>query len=176
MGQAAHFGIERLRNWGGCDLCRTFLAVVRCSGVVQSLQCPLQEMIVRHQRQFALSTGVAMLPAALFIAAALQGSAVQAQTAAPVPTLPPAAQPTAPAEIQNGGPATRADPPRAADPASPSPQTVLPAPQPGAGDRGVIAPPRSTDPGLTVSPPANGMMPVIPPPGAPGGDQRVVPK
>ena len=117
-----------------------------------------------------------MLPAALLVVAALHSSAAQAQTTTPVPTLPPAAQPTAPAEIPNGDPATRADPPRAADPTSSSPQTALPAPQPGAGNRGVIAPPQSTDPGITVSPPANGMMPVIPPPGAPGGDQRVVPK
>jgi len=130
---------------------------------------------VRHQRHSALPTGIAMLPAALLVVAALHSSAAQAQTT-PVPTLPPAAQPTAPTEIPNGGSATQADPPRAADPTSPSPQTALPAPQPGAGNRGVIAPPQSTDPGITVSPPANGMMPVIPPPGAPGGDQRVVPK
>jgi len=51
-----------------------------------------------------------MLPAALLVVAALHSSAAQAQTTAPVPTLPPAAQPTAPAEIPNGDPATRADP------------------------------------------------------------------
>lgn len=131
---------------------------------------------MRHQRHSAFPIGIAMLPVALLVIAALQGFVAQAQTAPPVPTLPPAAQPTAPVEIPNGGPAIRADPPRAADPASPSPQTALPAPQPGAGNRGVVAPPQSTDPGMTVSPPANGMMPVIPPPGAPGGNQRVVPK
>jgi len=96
---------------------------------------------VRNQRHSALPTAIAMLPAALLIVAALQGSVGQAQTTTPVPTLPPAAQPTAPAEIPNGGPATRVDPPRAADLASPSPQTALPAPQPGAGNRGVVAPP-----------------------------------
>ena len=117
---------------------------------------------MRHQRHSAFPIGVVMLPVALLVIAALQGFVAQAQTA--------------PVEIPNGGPAIRADPPRAADPASPSPQTALPAPQPGAGNRGVVAPPQSTDPGMTVSPPANGMMPVIPPPGAPGGNQRVVPK
>jgi len=130
---------------------------------------------VRHQQPSAFPTGIAMLPGALLVVA-LHSSATQAQTTTPVPTLPPAAQPTAPTEIPNGGSATRADPPRATNPTSPSPQTALPAPQPGAGNRGVIAPPQSTDPGISVSPPANGMMPVIPPPGAPGGDQRVVPK
>jgi len=131
---------------------------------------------VRNQRHSPFPTAVAKLPAALLVVAALHVATAQAQTATPVPTLPPAAQPTAPAEIPNGGPATRADPPRTAEPASPSPQTDLPLPQPGAGNRGVVAPPQSTDPGMTVSPPANGLMPVIPPPGAPGGDQRVVPK
>jgi len=131
---------------------------------------------LRHQRHSALPTGIAMLPAALLVVAALHSSAAQAQTTTPVPTLPPAAQPTAPAEIPNGDPATRADPPRTAEPASPFPQTALPGPQPRAGNQGVIAPPQSTDPGMTVSPPANGMMPVIPPPGTPGSDQRVIPK
>lgn len=116
-----------------------------------------------------------MLPAALFVVAALQAPAAQAQTAPPVPALPPAVQPTAPPEVQ-GGPATRAAPPRNDNPQSPSPQTDRPAPQPGAGNRGVIAPPQAADPGMTVAPPSGGTMSVIPPPGSPGSNQRVVPK
>lgn len=44
-------------------------------------------------------------------------------------------------------------------------------------DRGTVKPP-SVDPGMTVAPPRNGSgtMPVIPPPGSPGGNQSVVPK
>lgn len=38
--------------------------------------------------------------------------------------------------------------------------------------------PRAVDPGMAVKPPDNaqGNMPVIPPPGTPGGNQQVVPK
>jgi hypothetical protein len=45
-------------------------------------------------------------------------------------------------------------------------------------DRGMVKPPPSVDPGMTVAPPRNGStgMPVIPPPGSPGGNQSVVPK
>jgi hypothetical protein len=44
---------------------------------------------------------------------------------------------------------------------------------------GVIRPPDSMDTGITVSPKESGAgsnMPVIPPPGSPGGDQSVQPK
>jgi hypothetical protein len=47
-----------------------------------------------------------------------------------------------------------------------------------AEQQGVLHPPRTVDPGMQVTPPTHtkGTMPVIPPPGSPGGDQRVVPK
>jgi hypothetical protein len=42
---------------------------------------------------------------------------------------------------------------------------------------GVIHPPQGVDPGLTVPPPhVQGTMPVIPPPGTPGGDPGLRPK
>ena len=42
---------------------------------------------------------------------------------------------------------------------------------------GVIRPPAGVDPQMQVPPPEPGArMPVIPPPGTPGGDQRVAPK
>ena len=42
---------------------------------------------------------------------------------------------------------------------------------------GVIKPPRGIDPGLTQAPPGSGSsMPVIPPPGTPGGKPEVNPK
>jgi hypothetical protein len=43
---------------------------------------------------------------------------------------------------------------------------------------GVIHPPQGVDPGLTISPPANaqGTMPIIPPPGTPGGEPGLKPK
>src|SRR4051812_24745110 len=43
---------------------------------------------------------------------------------------------------------------------------------------GVIHPPQGVDPGLTIPPPANaqGTMPIIPPPGTPGGEPGLKPK
>jgi hypothetical protein len=43
--------------------------------------------------------------------------------------------------------------------------------------RGVIRPPQSVDPGMQVSPPdPDTRMPVVPPPGSPGGDPTIEPK
>src|SRR3984893_5522725 len=42
--------------------------------------------------------------------------------------------------------------------------------------QGVICPPAGTDPGITVPPVGGGRMPVIPPPGTPGGDPSIQPK
>jgi hypothetical protein len=41
---------------------------------------------------------------------------------------------------------------------------------------GVICPPAGIDPGISAPPTGRGVMPVIPPPGSPGGDPSVVPK
>jgi hypothetical protein len=41
---------------------------------------------------------------------------------------------------------------------------------------GVICPPQHVDPEITQPTPPTGTMPVIPPPGSPGGDQSIQPK
>ena len=41
---------------------------------------------------------------------------------------------------------------------------------------GVIHPQDSVDPGMQKTPPATGTMPIMPPPGTPGGRSDVVPK
>jgi len=41
---------------------------------------------------------------------------------------------------------------------------------------GVICPPAGVDPAITVPTPEGGRMPVIPPPGSPGGDPNLRPK
>jgi hypothetical protein len=41
---------------------------------------------------------------------------------------------------------------------------------------GVICPPAGIDPGISAPPPGRSVMPVIPPPGSPGGDPNIVPK
>jgi hypothetical protein len=63
---------------------------------------------------------------------------------------------------------------------------VLPAPGETAGStnlsdelspsKGVICPPAGIDPGISAPPVGGGVMPVIPPPGIPGGDPGLVPK
>jgi len=45
-----------------------------------------------------------------------------------------------------------------------------------AQSNGVICPPPTVDPGIRKPAPPGGPMPVIPPPGAPGGDPDVQPK
>jgi hypothetical protein len=45
-----------------------------------------------------------------------------------------------------------------------------------AESKGVICPPTGIDPGLTVPPVGGGRMPVIPPPGTPGGDPGIQPR
>jgi hypothetical protein len=42
--------------------------------------------------------------------------------------------------------------------------------------RGVICPPPEVDPGISAQPKGGGLTPVIPPPGSPGGDPRIIPK
>jgi hypothetical protein len=42
--------------------------------------------------------------------------------------------------------------------------------------KGVICPPAGIDRDMPVAPPGGGELKVIPPPGSPGGDQRVQPK
>ena len=42
--------------------------------------------------------------------------------------------------------------------------------------KGVICPPAGIDPGISAPPVGGGAMPVIPPPGTPGGDPNIVPK
>jgi hypothetical protein len=45
-----------------------------------------------------------------------------------------------------------------------------------AESKGVICPPAGVDPGITAPPIGGGRMPVIPPPGTPGGDPYIQPK
>ena len=64
--------------------------------------------------------------------------------------------------------------------------SVLPAPGETTGSanlsdqlsrsKGVICPPAGIDPGIAAPAVGGGVMPVIPPPGTPGGDPNIVPK
>ena len=59
-----------------------------------------------------------------------------------------------------------------------SPQQIVPPADPAARANGVIPVPTDIDPGIRAPRPggATGAMPVIPPPGTPGGDPHVIPK
>lgn len=90
----------------------------------------------------------------------------------------------APAMAQNPQPTSPTNPTVPVAPPnapSPPPEKIAPADE-NMSDRlsrqkGTITPP-NVDPGMTVSPPAQSRaaMPVIPPPGSPGGNPSVVPK
>ncbi len=98
-----------------------------------------------------------------------------------------------PAQAQNPQPASPGvTPAPMAPPNSPSPppEQIAPAGKDVHADgqqtlsdklalqHGMVDPPHGIDPGMTVHPPAQsqGTMPVIPPPGSPGGNAQVVPK
>jgi hypothetical protein len=115
---------------------------------------------------------VSRLAAGVLIAGLLAGTA--------------AAQPSSP-------PSSTTAPPGPPPPASPTPPEKIAPPQAGVAaggrtDSGVIHPPAGVDPGINTGVPATGApatrvpepaphgMPVIPPPGTPGGNQRVQPK
>jgi hypothetical protein len=107
------------------------------------------------------STGRATV--VLLLAACLGAGAASAQ-----PSSPPSSTPA---------------PPGPTPPASPTPPEVI-APQgsplAGGAKSGVIKPPTGVDPGIQsippVTSPAPNSMPVIPPPGTPGGNPSVQPK
>jgi hypothetical protein len=82
------------------------------------------------------------------------GAAARAQTTAPVPPPAPVAPPQTEGQAPSGDLSHRLD-----------------------RSHGVIRPQGDVDPGISAAPPdSTGTMPVIPPPGSPGGDPRVQPK
>jgi hypothetical protein len=99
-------------------------------------------------------TRTTMLPALLAASLAVSVAAL-AQTMPPVPQRPPGASKTMPPEV------------------------VKPPMEPNtSGTKGALRHPREVDPGI-VAPtptPAPQSMPVIPPPGSPGGNPNVIPK
>jgi hypothetical protein len=117
------------------------------------------------------------LPFAVLLVTALTLAGRTAAQAPPSPTAPPpptATQPDPRACEQPGQPENRG-----------APSTRGSAPTAGEGpplsDRlaqtdGVICPPKGIDPEIVAPTPDVGRMPVIPPPGSPGGDPTARPK
>jgi hypothetical protein len=89
---------------------------------------------------------------------------------------------TSPLYGQNGSSTLPSTKPDCAPGGVTTPRSDEPTESPRLGNRlsqskGVICPPKDVDPGIVSSPPpANAPMPVIPPPGTPGGDPATQPK
>jgi hypothetical protein len=107
--------------------------------------------------------GVAAAPAALL----MLGSAVMAQTAAPVPPANPQSSNCTPDTRQGTQQGAQGD---ATVGSGSNLSDKL------ASSNGVICPPSGVDPEMHKPAPGGGRMLVIPPPGGPGGDQNTVPK
>jgi len=119
----------------------------------------------------------------------LLGSLTTARSQPPtVPAIPPDAQPAPPAEIEQSPPANGRSGPGVLGPdVPPGPQNetvepLSPSARPdtpgGTTSNGVARPRGAVDPGINRQIPAPGVfpMPIIPPPGTPGGNPTVVPK
>jgi hypothetical protein len=111
---------------------------------------------------------VAMALAALAIVAATSGIATPQDKAQPTPHMPGSPQ-TVPEKIALAPCAQRTEA------APPSAHETLSEKLDRSG--GVITPPKGIDPGIAVPPPdTQARMPVIPPPGCPGGEKGIEPK
>lgn len=141
-----------------------------------------------RQRQLAHRGALPWIGWATLASLAVAGAitAAHAQSSITPPDAPPAAQPSTPAEIQPGHPADGRSGIVAPSTGTSGPQTVAPAPLPpgtaadtpgGSARGGVIPPPPAAgDAAINKGAPSTGPMPVIPPPGSPGGNPRVVPR
>ena len=114
----------------------------------------------------------------LFLSCALSAvSGVAGAQAPPVPATPPArTAPPAP-DRANGCAPTQATPHGSIAPKD----TTTGQSQEPLGDKlaksdGILCPPAGVDPAMHAPTPETGNMPVIPPPGSPGGDPNVRPK
>ncbi|WP_083909627.1 hypothetical protein [Rhodopseudomonas sp. B29] len=110
-----------------------------------------------------------------FAPAALALGCVIAATAPAAAQAPPKTPPTAttPAPT-NCPPHARVTPPGTGE--GTSGQSQMPLGDKLAKSEGVLCPPSNIDPEIRAPTPDVGKMPVIPPPGSPGGDQSVQPK
>jgi hypothetical protein len=106
----------------------------------------------------------------------MAATAAASAQAPPTAKTPPA--PTAPAASATNCAPTQPVPPRGTiiPEASTTGQAAEPLSDKLAKSDGVLCPPAGVDPEIRAPTPEGGNMPVIPPPGSPGGDPNVRPK
>ena len=117
-----------------------------------------------------------MKPSLSLLCVLIAGCSAADAQAPPAPATPPA-QTAAPATARGCGP-TQPVPSRGtiAPEGSTTGQRAEPLSDQLAKSDGVLCPPAGVDPEIRAPPPDPGKMPVIPPPGSPGGDPTVRPK
>jgi hypothetical protein len=119
---------------------------------------------------------MSMKPIILASCVLMLASAAHAQAPASPATPPPQTAPPAAAQPTNCAPM----PPKGTGMNTKDNTTVGQSNEP-LGDKlarsdGTLCPPSNVDPAIRAPTPETGKMPVIPPPGSPGGDQSVRPK
>jgi hypothetical protein len=114
----------------------------------------------------------------LFLSCVLMvASGVASAQAPPVPATPPAPTATpAPASAGNCAPTQSTPQGNIAPQGTTTGQSNEPLGDKLARSDGVLCPPAGVDPQMRAPTPETGNMPVIPPPGSPGGDPSIRPK
>jgi hypothetical protein len=114
---------------------------------------------------------------ALFLSCVmLAASGVAVAQAPPSPTTPPAQTVAPPARAHNCAPMESTPQGNIAPQGTTTGQRAEPLGDKLARSDGVLCPPAGVDPAIRAPTPDTGNMPVIPPPGSPGGDPSVRPK
>jgi hypothetical protein len=114
---------------------------------------------------------------ALFSYALMAASGPATAQAPPAPATPPAATaPPAPARANDCSPMQPVPPRGTIAPEGTTGQRAEPLGDKLAKSDGVLCPPSGVDPEIRAPTPDAGNMPVIPPPGSPGGDPNIRPK
>jgi hypothetical protein len=114
---------------------------------------------------------------ALFSYALMAASGPATAQAPPAPATPPAATaPPAPARANDCSPMQPVPPRGTIAPEGTTGQRAEPLGDKLAKSDGVLCPPSGVDPEIHAPTPDAGNMPVIPPPGSPGGDPNIRPK
>lgn len=154
-----------------------FTALISCMGTKTTFSRFLRQQGTTVTRKHLLPM---QRQALLLILATLMASSAATAQAPPTPATPPAqTAPPAPARNATGCAPTQSMPQQGTI-APQGTTTTDPRAEPLsdklARSDGVLCPPTGVDPEIRAPTPETGNMPVIPPPGSPGGDPTIRPK